>query len=188
MKVKYKQSKLILLLDFVVLVLLCTLDQVTKYLATLNLKDNDSFILIKDVFVLRYLENRGAAFGMFQNQKWFFVTVGVLFVAIAAFGLVYIPSYKKYKALRGCILFIAAGAIGNVIDRVSLNYVVDFLYFEYINFPIFNVADIYVSCGTALLVILILFYYKDADLNFKEARMVKVHTSMISKDNKSDNE
>lgn len=188
MKVKYKQSKLLLFLDFVGLIVLCAIDQFTKYLATMNLKEKESFILIKDVFVLRYLENRGAAFGMFQNQKWFFVTVGILFIIVAAIGLIYIPTYKKYRALRLCILFIAAGAIGNVIDRVTLNYVVDFLYFEYINFPIFNVADIYVSCGTALLIILILFYYKESDLNFKEARMVKVHTSMISKEKEQNNE
>lgn len=182
MKVKYKQSKLILFLDFFMLIILCAADQVTKFLAVERLKNKDSFILIKDVFVLHYLENKGAAFGLLQNQKWFFVIIGVSFVLLAIFALSYIPTYSKYRALRICILLIATGAVGNIIDRVRLNYVIDFLYFSYINFPIFNVADIYVSCGTVLLILLILFYYKEEDLNFKEARMVKLHTSMIKKD------
>ena len=188
MKVKYKQSKLILFLDIVLLAILCACDQLCKYWAVEKLKDKDSYILIKDVFVFHYLENRGAAFGMFQNQKWFFVIIGTIFVVVAAFGLIYIPTAKKYRALRACILFIASGAIGNIIDRVSLDYVIDFLYFEYINFPIFNVADIYVTCGTVVLILLILFYYKEADLNFKEARMVKVHTSMINKEDREADE
>ena len=67
--------------------------------------------------------------------------------------------------LRAVALFIASGAVGNMIDRVALGYVVDFFYFELIDFPIFNVADIYVTCATIILAILILFYYKDEELD-----------------------
>ena len=63
------------------------------------------------------------------------------------------------------MIFITCGAIGNMIDRIRLNYVIDFLYFELIDFPIFNVADIYVSVATFVLVILLLFYYKDEELD-----------------------
>ena len=71
---------------------------------------------------------------------------------------------KKFLPLRICAIFIASGAIGNVIDRVRLNYVVDFLYFKLIDFPIFNVADIYVTVAAVMLVILVCFYYKEEDL------------------------
>ena len=76
------------------------------------------------------------------------------------------PDDKKYKVLHALLSMIAAGAIGNMIDRMRLDYVVDFIYFVLINFPIFNVADIYVSLSTVALVILLLFYYKDSDLSF----------------------
>lgn len=184
MNTTYKQNKLILLLDLILIILLVFADQFCKYLAIIKLKENKPFIIMDEVFELHYLENKGAAFGLLQNQKWFFVIVGIIFVIIAFIALTYIPTMKKYTALRTCILLIATGAIGNAIDRIRFNYVVDFLYFKYINFPIFNVADIYVTVGTILLILLILFYYKDSDLNFKEVRTVKIHTSMLNtKDN-----
>ena len=108
------------------------LDQWTKYLASTILRRLESFSLISGVFELRYLENRGAAFGIMQ---------------------------------------LASGAVGNMIDRVKLDYVVDFFYFRLIDFPIFNVADCYVVIACILFVVLILFYYKDDNdfefLNFK---------------------
>jgi signal peptidase II len=72
---------------------------------------------------------------------------------------------------------IAAGAIGNMIDRIRYDYVVDFIYFVFINFPIFNVADIYVSISTFVLIFILLFYYKEEDLNFisfKQKRYRKI--------------
>ena len=74
------------------------------------------------------------------------------------------PQNKKYTALNYIIVFLIAGAIGNYIDRIANNYVVDFIYFSLINFPVFNVADCYVTVSVILLFILILFYYKDDDL------------------------
>ena len=74
------------------------------------------------------------------------------------------PQNKKYTALNYIIVFLIAGAIGNYIDRIAKNYVVDFIYFSLINFPVFNVADCYVTVSVILLFILILFYYKDDDL------------------------
>ena len=76
------------------------------------------------------------------------------------------PAEKKYDPLLLVASFIAAGAIGNLIDRVMRKSVVDFIYFVPIDFPVFNVADIFVSCATAALMLLILFYYKDDDLDF----------------------
>ncbi|MEY8390637.1 signal peptidase II [Lachnospiraceae bacterium] len=139
------------------------LDQFTKYLALTHLKDGTSVILIPGVFQLHYLENRGAAFGMMQGMKHWFVIGTILLLGIIIVLYLRSPMEKKYKWTRFIMILVASGAIGNLIDRLRLDYVVDFFYFELINFPIFNVADIYVSCGTVLLIFLGLFYYKEED-------------------------
>ena len=147
-------------------------DQYTKYLAVTNLKGQDSFIIIKDVFQLHYLENRGAAFGMLQNQRAFFIFSFVIIIAAILYLYVKLPVTKRFLPLHVCGILVVSGAIGNMIDRLRLSYVVDFFYFELINFPIFNVADIYVVVGVILLAILLLFVYKDEELdsvfNFKK--------------------
>ena len=74
------------------------------------------------------------------------------------------PDGKHYRPLAVCLMLIASGAVGNMIDRITQSYVVDFLYFSLINFPIFNVADCYVTCSAVGLVLLIMFYYKDEDM------------------------
>ena len=146
------------------IVVLVLLDQITKHLVVLHLKDRSAYVLIKDVFQLEYLENRGAAFGVLQNQRIFFY-ISVLLITIAVIWFYHkVPIEHKYLPLRICAVLILSGAFGNCIDRIRLNYVVDFLYFKLINFPIFNVADIYVTVAAFLLVILILIYYKEDDL------------------------
>ena len=129
-------------------VILIGFDQWTKMLAVAFLKGKDPFVIWNGVFELHYLENRGAAFGMMQGQRTFFLIMGIVVWPI-----------------RLIAVFILAGAWGNMLDRMRLFYVVDFFYFKLIDFPIFNVADIYVSVGTAVLIILILFYYKEEELN-----------------------
>ena len=144
--------------------ILVFLDQFTKQIVVQQLKGQSAYVLIRNVFQLEYLENRGAAFGLFQNQRIFFyisVLVISLFV-IWFYGKV--PMEKKYLPLRICAVLILSGAFGNCIDRIRLNYVVDFFYFKLINFPIFNVADIYVTVAAFLLIVLVLFYYKEEEL------------------------
>lgn len=140
------------------------LDQWTKFLVLTELKGQKDIVLIKDVFRLHYLENRGAAFGIMQGQKLYFIISGLLIIGVIAFLYQKMPVTKRYQPLRICSVLLVAGAVGNMIDRIRLEYVVDFLYFELIDFPVFNVADIYVTVGTFVLVILILFYYKEEDL------------------------
>lgn len=160
-----KKTK-IYIIDIILLIFLIIIDQLTKYIAVLNLKDKPAYSLIDGVLEFNYLENKGAAFGMLQNQKIFFVFVAIIFLAIVIFVLIKTPLHKKYNILHVLLVAIAAGAIGNMIDRVRLDYVIDFIYFSLINFPIFNVADIYVTVSTILLIIFILFVYKDTDFNF----------------------
>lgn len=139
-------------------------DQWTKALAVANLMDQEPFVLIDGVFQLHYLENRGAAFGMMQGKQSFFIIMSLAACLIIGWLYFKLPWKKRFHPLRGSLLFIAAGAVGNLIDRILLGYVIDFFYFELIDFPIFNVADIYVTCATVLLAVLILFVYKEEEL------------------------
>lgn len=161
-----KRKKLFITFDFLMIILLTAIDQYTKHLAVLHLKEKPAFSIIDGVFELRYLENRGAAFGMLQNQKEFFLLVTSVVLVAICYILVKIPEEKKYNILHLLLVLITSGAIGNMIDRIRLEYVVDFFYFVLINFPIFNMADIYVSVACVLLAIVMLFVYKEEDLDF----------------------
>lgn len=167
--------------------ILVLLDQFTKYLAVLFLKDKNPIPIIKDVFELQYLENTSAAFGMdpisflhgifsfdiFHENPELFLQVRMGFftiltlVMIIVFVVLYlrIPNEKRFFFLDYILIFFTAGAIGNFIDRISQQYVVDFFYFKLINFPIFNVADIYVTCAAFAMIVLGIFYYKDEDID-----------------------
>jgi len=160
------KKKLMLLMDILGIIALVAFDQYTKYLAAIHLKDKPAFNIINGVLELNYLENKGAAFGMLQNQKVFFIFVAVVILGVIGYVLLKTPDKKKYQILHLLLSLIAAGAIGNMIDRIRLDYVVDFIYFVLINFPIFNVADIYVTVSTAALVFLLLFVYQESDLSF----------------------
>lgn len=153
---------MIYILGIIAVLLGVALDQYTKYLAISHLQDNPISI-IEGVFQLRYLENRGAAFGLLQNQQVFFLVVGCITLFLIAYLYIRMPQTRRFVLLRICMISVTAGAIGNMIDRVRFQYVVDFLYFELIDFPIFNVADIFASVATFVLIYLILFYYKEQD-------------------------
>jgi signal peptidase II len=125
------------------------LDQLTKWLAVTLLQGNPSVPIIPGALQLTYLENRGAAFGMLANNRWVFLiisTVGIL--AVLGYLLIKRPTSK---ILCIALSFIVGGGIGNMIDRVLLGYVVDFIDFCLINFAIFNVADSFVCVGAGFL-------------------------------------
>lgn len=168
-----KKSKLMLFVDLLVMLVLLGIDQYTKYLAIVHLKDQAPIVLWTDVLELNYLENRGSAFGMLQNQKLFILFVGIVFMAVLLFFLFKLPRKKKYIVVHMSLSAIIAGGLGNMIDRFRFDFVVDFISFVLINFPIFNVADCYIVVFTILLFILFLFFYKESDLeflNFKQNR------------------
>ena len=168
-----KKKNKILLLDILFLVLLVSIDQYTKYIAVQKLKNQPAFNIINGVLEFNYLENRGAAFGMLQNQKFFFVFVAIIFLCVIAYVLVKVPLQKKYNRIHILLVMIAGGAIGNLIDRLRLDYVVDFIYIVLINFPIFNVADMYVTFSTVILIIHVLFVYKEKDFYFHSFKQKK---------------
>ena len=156
----------LLVTDFMLFVILVIADQLTKHLAVVRLKNQAAYNLINGILEFNYLENRGAAFGVLQNQKYFFIFVALIFIGVIVFVLIKVPTQKKYYSLNILLVMIAAGAVGNMIDRVRYDYVVDFIYLVCIQFPIFNVADIYVTTATVILVFQILFVYKTNDFNF----------------------
>ena len=151
-------------------VILIAFDQWTKILAYDKLRIDGPFVIWKGVFELLYSENRGAAFGILQGQKWFFLLVAAAVVIVILIFLYKMPNDKKMFPMFFCTVLLASGAIGNVIDRLSRGFVVDFLYFKLINFPIFNVADCYVVVAAGLLILLTGFYYKDEDLDFLSSK------------------
>ena len=160
------KKNILLTADVILMIFLIVIDQITKYFAVLNLKGVSSWVLWDGVFELHYLENRGAAFGILQDQKMIFILIAVVVLAVIFYVLFKAPYQKMYSKLHISLILIAAGAIGNLIDRVRLGYVVDFFYFSLINFPVFNVADIYVTVSSFYLVILLLFVYKESDFEF----------------------
>lgn len=155
---------MIYVVAIIAVVLGVALDQLTKYLAITYIKDNP-ITLIEGVFQLRYLENRGAAFGMLQNQQWFFLIITLVTLCIVTYIYLKLPRDKHFNPLRICMISLMIGAIGNMIDRIRFQYVVDFFFFELIDFPIFNVADIFATLSTVALIILFVFYYSEEDFD-----------------------
>lgn len=160
-----KRTKM-LLIDVVVMLVLLGLDQLTKYLAIINLKNHPAVVLWDGVLELNYLENRGSAFGMLQNQKFFILFIGVVFLAVILFFLFKLPEEKKFCIVHILLSAIVAGGVGNMIDRLRFDYVVDFISFVLIHFPIFNVADCYIVVATIVLFLLFLFVFEEKDLEF----------------------
>ena len=149
--------------------LLCTLlivlDQITKALTVSLLKVHD-IVVIPGVLTLTYVENRGAAFGIFQNKKIFFFLITAVMIAVFAYCYVRPLNQKSYRILRMLCVTYTAGALGNLIDRIFRGYVVDMIYFVPINFPVFNVADCYITVSTVILLIALFFCYQDDDFSF----------------------
>lgn len=163
----------LLLTDLAVAAVLLAFDQWTKHLAILRLKGQEAFELIEGVLEFRYLENRGFAFGMLQNQKFFILFMDAVFMAVVLFFLLKLPAKRKFTSVHILLACVMAGGIGNMLDRLRFDCVVDFIYVVLINFPIFNVADIYIVVSSIWLALLFLFVFKEQDLeflNFKQNR------------------
>ena len=146
-----KKKKIFLAIDFLMIILLVFLDQFTKYLTVLKLKGQAAYVLIEGVLELDYLENRGSAFGMLQGQKILILVIDVLFMAVILYVLLRLPGQAKFRKVHVLLTMVMAGGIGNMIDRLRFDYVVDFISFVLIHYPIFNVADIYIVVATIAL-------------------------------------
>ena len=139
-------------------VFLVIADFLTKKTVILNMNLYESIPVIKDVFHITYVRNPGAAWSMFSKST---PVLGVLSASVVMAIILYVAFKRpKNKVLLTALSFLAGGGIGNMIDRFSLGYVIDFLDFRLINFPVFNIADIFVVCGAALLILYMLFEEK----------------------------
>ncbi len=142
-------------MEVIIILAIIVADQLTKYLAVTRLKEIGTIEIVRGVFSLTYVENRGAAFGILQNYRWFFIiTTTIICIAVIYF---LVTQSNASLVLRISLSMILGGAIGNLIDRIRLGYVVDMLHFTLIDFPVFNVADCFVVMGTILLAYYILF-------------------------------
>lgn len=123
---------------------------------------------VPGVLELHYLypENRGIAFGMFQGSVLFFAIVSVLFLGVILYAWIRIPKERFYLPLLTIATVLAAGALGNFIDRFFRGYVIDFIYFSLIDFPVFNLADVYVVVSGIFLILFVCTKYRDDDFAF----------------------
>ena len=151
-------------------------DQLSKYLATINLKGKGDFVIIKDVLVLHYLDggNTGAAWGLLSGNILLFIVFTVIAIMIISIfirninGIIHSNcSLKKTNLIfiKYMLALLISGAIGNLIDRIVHQFVIDFIYFKFINFPIFNVADCYVTVSCFFIIIICLFKLKEDEFN-----------------------
>lgn len=152
---------------FVTLVLI-EIDQLVKAWAIAELKDLHTIPILQDVFHFTYIENRGAAFSLFAkfDSQWIFVALAAI-ITIAIFISLYKQIFQT-KMGQWSVILIAAGAIGNAIDRVIYGFVVDLFDFRLINFPVFNIADIFICIGGVLFVIYVMFQHKDAETQIED--------------------
>ncbi len=147
------------------ILLLIGLDQFVKFLITSHMALYDTKPVIKQVFHITYIQNKGAAWGSLQGKRYFLLAITILVLAFLVYFYVRMLKLNKYKDLRILFIFVFSGAAGNMIDRIRLGYVIDMFDFRLINFPVFNVADIYVTCSMIILLVFILFKYKDNELD-----------------------
>lgn len=165
------------------------LDQLTKWIVVNSMELYESIVLIPKLFSFTYIPNYGAAWGMFSEHRW-------VFMLVTSIALIIMPiilyRYRKVHFLFNLSLSLfIGGAIGNMIDRVFVGYVVDFLEFTFIDFPVFNVADICVVFGAGIMIVYALFFDKTFFVD-KKPTTVSAHTEEDANndgtDQKNDND
>ena len=138
-------------------VLITAADQFTKYLTVQNIALFSKVEALDGLFHFTYVQNTGAAFSSFEGMMWLFALIFGLFTVAIVWEF-----WKKGMGFttfeRWCIVAIWAGGLGNMIDRVRLGYVVDMICLDFMNFPVFNVADIFITCGCVVLLVHLVFF------------------------------
>lgn len=147
------------MLEGIIVFLGVMLDQLTKLWVSGSLQPVGMIEAIPGVLNFRYVENTGMAFGLFGNGTLVLTITSAVLSVILAIGIIkYRKKYPRFVMI--CVAMILSGAIGNFIDRAFAGYVVDFIEFAFVNFAVFNVADIFVTVGTAMLAVYLLFFMK----------------------------
>ncbi len=139
--------------------LIVAFDQITKLLVVQNIALFEQVEVIPGVVGLTYVQNFGAAFSSFQGMQWLFAVIFVIFTVAVVWE--YHKKAMPFTAFeRWCIAAIYGGGLGNMIDRVRLGYVVDMIETEFMEFPVFNVADCFITCGCIALMVHLVFWNK----------------------------
>lgn len=143
-------------MEIIIVAFVLAVDQLTKYIAVKYLMPIGTYPIVKNFFHLTYIENRGAAFGILQNKTLFFIIITIIVGGILIYSMFKLPGNSAYKYTLAMIL---GGAIGNLVDRIRLGYVIDFIDFKF--FPaVFNIADSFIVVGAFILGYIMIF--KDA--------------------------
>ena len=153
------RSRLRLLFYGLFAVLIVVADQITKLLVLNRIPLHGNVKVIDGLFHLTYVQNTGAAFSSFQGMRWLFVGIFLVLTLVLLFE--YFKKPMPFDTFdRFCLAAIYGGALGNVIDRVRLGYVVDMICTDFMDFPVFNVADCFITCGALLLLVHLIFFNK----------------------------
>lgn len=134
-------------------------DQVSKYLTVANIALGGEAPFLPGFLGLTYLRNTGAAFSSFEGQQWLFALIFLAFTGLIAYEYFKKPmAFTRFE--RWCIAAIYGGGLGNMIDRVRLGYVVDMIETQFMEFPVFNVADCFITCGCIGMMVSLFFFNK----------------------------
>lgn len=170
---------MILIVELCVVIGVLILDLLTKGIAEASLPLGGSVPVIEGVFHFTFTRNDGAAWSILSGQRWFFVVTGLLACIVIVWFL--LKSKQNSKVLRIGLSLMLAGTMGNLYDRMVWGSVRDMLDFRLINFPIFNVADSALCIGVILVIVYVLFIYKEAE------KKDKTQTDLVADDNAENN-
>lgn len=183
---KKEKSKL-LVISFIAAVILIVLDQLTKDLIIKDYEVSEGKPVIKGFLELLHIKNKGSAWGMFHNKPVVPIVISAILILLILYVYSNMLKYRIYRRLRICIVCLVAGALSNMIDRIRIGSVTDFIYFKFIDFPVFNVADIYVTFSIAIMLIFLIFCYKGADIDVMlGSSIIDENGKYIDKDGKTD--
>ena len=164
-----------ILIPLVAILCMVGLDQWTKYLTIQYLSDGHEVKVLGDALVISYVQNRGMAWGLFQNGQMIFALLTPIAIAAIVFLYVRTPWEPEYRPIRIAEVMLVGGALGNLLDRIFRydpvdgklfhGFVVDMIYLKAIKFPVFNVADVFVTVAFFLMVFLLIFVYNEDEFN-----------------------
>lgn len=162
-KLIMKSRKIIL--PIIIIAILALADQIIKFIVVKNIDLYDNIPIIEGVFEITYIRNTGSAWGILAGKTTFLLIMTLIVFLVSGYVYNNIIDIPKYKPMRICLVILIGGAVGNMIDRIRLGYVIDYLYFKLIDFPVFNLADIFVTISLLGILILIIFKYNNSDFD-----------------------
>lgn len=157
----------------ILILILVGIDQISKNLVITRLNHHKNYPIVKYFFSFEYLENRGVAFGILSGRMPLITCFVIIITICIAYGVYILEKAivkdsrftKKFTLIQVVCTFLIAGSIGNMIDRIRFGFVIDFIKFDFINFPTFNIADCYVTVAAFVLFVTLMFFVSEDDLN-----------------------